>query len=112
MKVCTGVGHWNHGKVQSLGMRGSVRVQPGAVLAGTALWAPGTAPGSCLQPGSAWPGTAPAGMAFPNALRATEEFSVAAADRQLSQALLMDCTAHTAQSQCLCHKKAPKQQAG
>lgn len=39
------------------------------------------------------PCTACSGMDFPNVLRALEEFS---AHKQLSQALLMDCTAHKA----------------
>lgn len=36
-------------------------------------------------------------MVFPNVLRAMEEFSVFVAHKQLPQALLMDCTAHTAE---------------
>lgn len=42
------------------------------------------------------PCTACAGMVFPNVLRAMEEFPVVTAHKQLSQALPMDCIAHTA----------------
>lgn len=42
------------------------------------------------------PCTACTGMVFPSAWRAMEEFAVVAAHQELSQALLMDGTAHSA----------------